>query len=321
MPNLYIIGNGFDIAHGMKTRYNNFRDYLSNYYHRSEEWGIYVPESVIGHHGEELQADDEVVNLIMYLVDAVAPYDSKLQDADWSDLEALLGEIGLSECFDTVEEQYDREGDRRYAWERDVAAEVCGNMSLAISRITEFLSEWIQTVSVAGIPQKEFQKLLSVDDDLVFSFNYTRTLEQLYHCPKENICHIHGVIGDNEFDHVDELVLGHCGNRDYSNDESIPYGMGYELQSIYEELRKDTGRQILLHQPFLKKLSSTSIEKIYSYGFSFSAVDRPYIEEICKRLDTAKTTWFLHRYDSPEKREYYKTIVRECGFYGVFSIF
>lgn len=31
MPELYIIGNGFDKGHGLKTSYWNFREYLEKY--------------------------------------------------------------------------------------------------------------------------------------------------------------------------------------------------------------------------------------------------------------------------------------------------
>ncbi len=31
MPELYIIGKGFDKGHGLKTSYRNFREYLEKY--------------------------------------------------------------------------------------------------------------------------------------------------------------------------------------------------------------------------------------------------------------------------------------------------
>lgn len=64
MPNLFIIGNGFDLAHNMKTRFNQFRDYLDSNYSKGHADYLYVPESVIGHHGEDLQCEEEVVDLI-----------------------------------------------------------------------------------------------------------------------------------------------------------------------------------------------------------------------------------------------------------------
>lgn len=68
MANLFIIGNGFDLAHNMQTSFNQFRDYLeSNYPGKYTEY-LYVPESVIGNHGEEIQKEEEVVDLITYVI-------------------------------------------------------------------------------------------------------------------------------------------------------------------------------------------------------------------------------------------------------------
>jgi len=321
MANLFIIGNGFDLDHGMKTKYNNFRTYLSDNYHYSCKYGIYIPESVIDNHGEEVQSDNDVVGLIVHLLDTVAPFDYEHQEVDWNNLEYLLGTMNLEECFDTVEEQYDREGDRNYSWEHDVASSVCSNMSMAVPRISEFFSDWIQTVELSNTPKPGFQKLLDNCDDLLLTFNYTRTLETLYHCLDSNVCHIHGVVRKDSFFRPQDFVLGHCGEKDYYNDESLPYEMGPALQGIYEELRKDTPHQISLHQDFFEKIRNMPIDKIYSYGFAFSKVDRPYISKICECLDTRGITWLLHNYDSVKKRHGYQKTIQECGFLGEFGCF
>jgi hypothetical protein len=36
MPNLFIIGNGFDIAHGLPTKYKHFRQFLVDVYDADE---------------------------------------------------------------------------------------------------------------------------------------------------------------------------------------------------------------------------------------------------------------------------------------------
>lgn len=77
---------------------------------------------------------------------------------DWSEIEYLLGKLNLSECFENVEPQYDREGDRIYSWEHTNAEIICGDMALAISRINDFLLEWICNVKVASSPLKQFTK-------------------------------------------------------------------------------------------------------------------------------------------------------------------
>ena len=101
MRNLFVIGNGFDLAHNMKTGFNHFRDYLSTNYSILHSYAPpYVPETITGHHEEELQDTTEVVGLIAYLLDEAAADTGK--------------------CFDNVEPQYDKEGDRIYSWEYEM---------------------------------------------------------------------------------------------------------------------------------------------------------------------------------------------------------
>lgn len=59
MARLFIIGNGFDLAHGFKTRYSNFRNWMME---QLIEAGVTmeqleevpeIPFSCMGNHGEE----------------------------------------------------------------------------------------------------------------------------------------------------------------------------------------------------------------------------------------------------------------------------
>ena len=77
MANLFIIGNGFDLAHKMETSFNQFRDYLESNYPGGHTEYLYVPESITGNHGEEVQKEEEVVGLITYLLNQVAPDDNE----------------------------------------------------------------------------------------------------------------------------------------------------------------------------------------------------------------------------------------------------
>lgn len=321
MANLFIIGNGFDLAHNMQTSFNQFRDYLeSNYPGRYTEY-LYVPESVIGNHGEEIQKEEEVVDLITYLLNQVAPDDDKEpQKRDWSEIEYLLGKLNLSECFENVEPQYDREGDRNYSWERTNVEIICRDMALAISQINYLLLEWIRNIKVASVPLKQFRRIINPTEDLFFSFNYTRTLENLYQCSIKNICHIHGIVAENSCAQQDSLILGHCGKPSFL-DERVPYEMENDLQTIYESLRKDTAQQMSLHKSFFRKICRSKIDKIYSFGFAFADVDLPYIEKICSLIDTRDITWHLNDYDCIQKRKEYQKKLKKCGFQGKFSTF
>ncbi|MBZ5482422.1 hypothetical protein JGU65_24870 [Bacillus sp. T_4] len=63
------------------------------------------------------------------------------------------------------------------------------------------------------------------------------------------------------------------------------------------------------------------IERIYTYGFSFSEVDLPYIKGICLSIDTSNITWYLHTYHSDMVRKKFEEIIKECGFKGRFDTF
>lgn len=319
MRNLFVIGNGFDLAHNMETGFNQFRDYLRANYSILHNYAPYVPETVTGHHGEELQDTTEVVGLIAYLLDEAAADTGK--ENDWSEIEDLLGKLSLQECFDNVEPQYDKEGDRNYFWERENAESICGNMALEIPYITELLSEWIHTIEVPVSPIKFFSEMINPRKDLFLTFNYTQTLEKLYGCTSENVCHIHGIASDDPCFQIDKLILGHCGQIDYLNNKAVPYDMGNGLQGIYESLRKNTSEQIMLHEDFFKKINCEAINKIYSFGFAFADVDLPYMRKLCDSIDTKNITWWLNTYGGIQECERHMEILRGCGFQGAFCTY
>ena len=73
----------------------------------------------------------------------------------------------------------------------------------------------------------------------------------------------------------------------------------------------DTGKALENHMDFFRNLSD--VDEIYSYGFSFSEVDRIYLEHICKYVDPANTVWYLGEYDWKEKPQY-KELLEKYGF-------
>ncbi len=84
------------------------------------------------------------------------------------------------------------------------------------------------------------------------------------------------------------------------------------LLEIQHALRKNTKKAIENHIDFFDKIPST-IDKIYSFGFSFSKVDEIYIEEICDRLSTDNITWYLNDYDISNHKRHIDRI-QSCGF-------
>lgn len=308
MSNLFIIGNGFDLAHGLPTSYADFRKYLENAY-KIKAGSLEQPSLTLAldHHGYE-HSESDVASFLFNLVEAT----TRNNDGEWADFEEALGE------FCTVFEDHhltdlevtDNEGDVDFSKTERNKEDMCSDLYTA-TQLGKYFTEWIHTCEVTVAQKPEFADLLDPGKDHFLSFNYTDTLETVYHAI--NVCHIHGKRGG-------DLIVGHGeSKRKLVRDDETGYVDATEeaLYEIHEKLRKDTARILNTHKAFFYGLAG--IANVYSYGFSYSDVDMPYIAEICKRL-SKDSTWHFNDYDSPRHPEYHDK-VRKCGFGGKFSSF
>ena len=100
MARLFIIGNGFDVAHGYSTKYCHFRDWIL---FRLAEMGISedkldeipeIPFSFMGNHDEEYN-QDELIKMLMWLLQYGSPIDD-----EWNKFESALYELDLQAVLD-----------------------------------------------------------------------------------------------------------------------------------------------------------------------------------------------------------------------------
>lgn len=306
MRKLFIIGNGFDTAHGLPTQYVDFHTYLKDAYPDADEDEAYVPEFSVGHHGEEVCDVNDAVGYLMCLL-------SRTAGEKWQDFEGTLGRLDFEEDFDTLPELYDRDGDRDMWHEANNNEDLASRLVSCVPYIPKLFSEWIESIQVKSAkPRPQFEELIGAED-VFLNFNYTRLLELVYKIPDARVCHIHGVQGG-------DLIFGHGEGPLFDEDHWSPHiGCEDGLEAIHEALRKDTDGAIERNYSFFQSLSS-GLDAIYSYGFSFGKVDEAYIKKICDLVDTSDTVWYLHAFDSC-KSAYFKEIIIRCGFKGTFQTF
>lgn len=307
MSKLFIIGNGFDLAHELPTQYEDFHNYLHENYPDANEDEAIVPTSVIGHHGDVEYDDNEVVGYIMNLI-------SRTEGVYWSDLEKTLGKLDFDNDFDDLPEVYDRDGDRNLWHESYNNEDLATNLAGCVPRISDLFEEWVDTVNIShATPRPQTRALIDSANDYFLNFNYTRTLEELYGV--QNVCHIHGVQGSNE-----KLLFGHGEGRLYDEDNFSAYiGCEDGLEEIRHALRKDTDYALRKHLKFFKKINNGFTE-MYSYGFCFSDVDQIYLRKIFERINTENVVFYLHKYDKGKHKQQ-REIIQKCGFNGGFSLF
>ena len=138
------------------------------------------------------------------------------------------------------------------------------------------------------------------------NFNYTRTLEKYYGIASDQICHIHGDVGNPE----EILIMGHGSQK------SIEYALK-SLKSVEQDgaivaiaiyqcvvdclklLFKDTGNIMKSHSEFFERLSD--VDEVIVIGSSLSKADEPYFDMI-ERTTFAHWTFYYYNDDSAFKK-------------------
>ena len=298
---LYIIGNGFDLHHGLKTRYTNFADYVKEHnqplYYLLESHFTYPKGETLWYRFEENLANLDVENVM----------------SDNSDLEPDIA----SDDFHSSD--MERLPDRT----REI-----------VELLTEhLLFDFKAFIRAVDFPSSVAEKKLKIDVTATFlNFNYTNTLESVYGIKSPQIIYIH-----NSADSYNNLVLGH-GMDPKRFDEKLPeppedvseenYKEWYEqnidtyyptaegrsnLMEYFARSFKPTMEIIQHNKSFFKKL--THIRQVWVLGHSLSEVDLPYFQEVKMNISRC-ASWYVSYYDEREKERHLNTLVhlgiRKC---------
>lgn len=301
MKKLFIIGNGFDSAHHLSTKYKHFRKYLIKEYDNPYS---YIPEEAIGPDGETANYR-HVAGLLINL------FDDYYNDEDWGDVEAALPDLDYRQFLEDVNMQDD---DRNIYHTIYSNEDTINNLGTCMPIMKELIHEWLETVVINANTKKAFPNLIN-EDGLFLTFNYTDTLEKVYKIDTQNICHIHGMIGqDIVFGHgkIDNLLEGAYSRYFISE---------VKLQDVINSMKKDVDGCLEMHKAFFVNLSKEPIQDIYSIGFSFADVDLEYIREICRRIDTSNVVWHLTHHNKKKNKIWeFEQAIRGCGFKGAFGV-
>lgn len=265
---LYIVGNGFDLYHGMPTAYKDFGSYIA--IHNPELYNCITTYLLTGDH---LWGDFEL---------ALANLDVNQVIEEYS---ALLGEPLSDEWSDSYNHDFQYEIDRLVA--------------MLSSEMYKYFHEWIEQVLLENtIPKLVLDKSASF-----LTFNYTSTLEDLYDIHNEQILHIHGEVNNPR----NPIVIGHnyvfnpnisFGQVTDDHDSRI-IEAETRISQYFKSTIKPIGQVIADNAGFFTSLNL--VEQICILGHSLSIVDYPYFQEIAKHIDIASVNWKFSYYDEKDK--------------------
>src|SRR5699024_1934160 len=151
MTRLFVIGNGFDMAHNLRTSFEEFKKYIENSINKSNK-----------------KEKEKLRTIYIILNSAEASYNHKeniLKDSDsseWNLFETILAYIGsLNE-----KEKYCKENSFR----NDMLQEN------VLRDLQSLFTQWINSIDENSIRRTRLFK----NDDLFLNFNYTKTLQKNY---------------------------------------------------------------------------------------------------------------------------------------------
>ena len=284
---LYIVGNGFDIHHGLDSHYSDFKEYLLNHDKNLHGYVInYLPVEEDWSELEDMLAHLDVDYLVSETEGFLYPYSSE----DWSD---------------SYHHDYQYELERVItALSHDLKAGIC---------------KWITQLD---IPVHENLNCPALDLDregLFLNFNYTSTLEHIYQVPERYILFIHGKCSAKN----SEIVLGHGWNpKELPDLNDVPDPEGMDLRVVegnsiindyFGATFKPTDKIIERNRHFFDNLSSVS--EIYTLGHSLSEVDLPYIKMVVDNAGSG-SLWKVSHHKKGELQKH-KTKMNQLGVENV----
>lgn len=325
---LYIIGNGFDIAHNLKTRYLDFMiwlynndkntfDNLNNLFLESlDRRRIDIKnDSVI-----ESRVENDYAYKILkeQFSDPLILYKLWLQLEDYMYcvfLDRELKEVesekkALLDLFQ--EEEYGPviELDLSY-----ISRPWLDYFNKLIKLGNDFYSNlltWVEEIDCSisdindciknssnknGLKMNVLPNDFFSDDDFIINFNYSKTIEILY---SKKPYHIH-----SSCDSKNPPIMGHNQNI------SDLFAIDDKELILVEKFYKDIDSIIANNEVLFNKLHD--FQEIIVIGLSYSKTDYPYIEKISSMLPNAKWTLYYYSESDYNNAENYINKLKDIG--------
>lgn len=271
MKKLYIIGNGFDVHHQIKSKYSDFKNYvqeqdndlyemLEKYFNTDELWSDF--EETLAYIDTDTITDDASNFLVSYGAD------------DWSD-----------------------------AYHHDYQYEIEQALELVTVKLKTHFTNWILQLEIPSSPQA------NIDKNAIFiNFNYTDTLERAFGVSQNRIIYIHNKAVDTEstliLGHSREFDEKDSFSKDNDEDTDPRVAQGNDLLDDYfKQTYKDTETIISENGSFFDSLDE--INEVFVLGHSMSPVDIKYFQLIKDKVDE-NAYWTISFHQEKEKEDKFK---------------
>lgn len=311
MNKLFIIGNGFDLAHKIPSRYEDFRLFLISILNQVSgknymDYDFTDNTIITADYNKNLEND---ILTIMYFLSCAE------SGKEWNNIEKSVGELDYDDFTWLYIDESKDDKEYRANW---INEDLFSPYVKVLLTIPNFFSKWVKQINV-NIEYFNYELNSLFENNTKFlCFNYTDTLECLYNINRENICYIHGKAKEN-----DKLYFGHGNNltyQDYIDKIQNPnyFSVAEGYSTINDILRKPVESIINENSMFFESIKD--VDEVYSYGFSYGLVDEPYIREVISKIST-NAIWKINSFPSDKEKIRCKNVVRKCDYKDIVEEF
>ena len=287
---LYIIGNGFDLHHGVKSGYYSFSTWLK-------------------HYNPDLYKHLSRACKVEFL---------------WSEFERALGYLSRREFLEQGEvllpTNWDPDNDQMA--DLFMAEDIARNSGADFwEEVQLYFRKWVSLIK--WYHRYDEQKIMLDTEARFITFNYTQFLETQYGISHEQILYIHGssiskkyppILGHDGSDHFEEdfkklpkrLKSYYQGKRSYLPEVEM---LTESAETFVSESEKPVKQIINQHKDFFEDLYD--IEYVYILGHSMANVDLPYFKKVVECNDyPEKMHWLVSYYNEKDRDNFLQRVHR-----------
>ena len=319
---LWIIGNGFDLYHGLKTKYSDYKAYLCQHHTCKKECGR-VP---IKNLPQEVCRNCCKKNCENGCRDRSCPV-RKFNDLPrgasgkcaWRDLEGD-SYFDIEQMLKSTDGYHDKNSE---SMESPAIHLLHGYLDFArIFTGAEFY-DWFCSVEADMPKDKKIQFLDEGRHDVFLTFNYTNTLQNVYHVDRERIWHVHGSVEQVAKALEREKEEDKWINKAYIAHNCLEFGSPYLtkdavdtivdryakeqnlsvekteklrrcLSRLIKFLNKNIQDRLVLVKKFVAEKCSdfAALEEVVVAGHSLSQIDSPYLDYLADYFKCVRWRFF-----------------------------
>jgi hypothetical protein len=310
MNRIILVGNGFDLAHDLKTSYE---DFLLDLFKQklteaisgkiktkssSHKRGYFYEDQLLSLYFQHFSNHNEIIDTV-YSTDNTRSFKQVIES--YSGELILKSEI-IKKYIDTwssFEKSYFDLLSQKFENEDEIK-KLNQEFELIRIHLKNYLSKIQIDFDNTKIEQKQVNKLIDifgegrVEELLFLSFNYTNTLGYYYNKIskkiRSNIIYLHGNV--NESDDDGHIILGYDNDRDVNFSKIITHS-NVENLSFFKSVQYPINNNRNLLNQFIE----FNDFEVYSFGHSFDMSDFTILREIFTHKNCIKIKVFYHPED------------------------